>query len=76
MVQQLQSKLQEKMNELAKEQQDKDKFKKLYEQYQDQVVSLQAQLEENGLHAKPLKSTTASNRPKSAYRPGGVGGGV
>lgn len=87
MVQQLQSKLQEKMDELAKEKQDKDKFKRLYEQYQDQVVGLQAQLEDAGLEAKPVpqqqrngllaaelgsqKSTSNNNRPKSAYRPGG-----
>ena len=83
-VQQLQSKLQEKMDELGKEKADKDKFKRLYEQYQDQVVGLQAQLEDAGIEAKPVqrngpsgagelgpqKSASSNNRPKSAYRPG------
>lgn len=40
-ISQLQSKLQEKINELSKETFEKNKFKGLYEEYQDKVVKLE-----------------------------------
>lgn len=45
----MQSKLQEKVDELSKAENEKAKFKQLYEKYQDQVAQLQSQLEDIGV---------------------------
>eukprot|EP00347_Sterkiella_histriomuscorum_P007882 403347201 len=50
-VQTAQHKLQEKADDFSKLQNEKNKFKDLYDKYQDQVVQLQSQLEDLG--AKP-----------------------
>jgi hypothetical protein len=51
---------------LGKESFEKGKFKKLYEEYQDQVVQLQAQLEDGGKEVKKHQPPAAatSNKPK------------
>lgn len=54
-ISQLQQKLQDKITENQKEQQEKNKYKELYEKYQNEVVRLEAQIEE-GNFSQPKKT--------------------
>jgi len=54
-VSQLQAKLQEKIAEITHEQQEKNRFKKLYEDYLNKVAFLEVQLEEQGVDMQKLE---------------------
>ncbi|CDW75040.1 UNKNOWN [Stylonychia lemnae] len=69
LVQNLQQKLQEKVQELGKESQEKEKFRGLYEKYQDLVVQLQTQLEDGGVSVpKKQNSTIQKSNPEQQQK--------